>query len=211
MIDLVTTAPRADTSQNWSSSRPAAAQPDAVSTGFGSVTAATVVRISTISSVSLHGIRPDQILGQLLRHRPTGPGQPRKPVPRRTTARTDCIHQRHGPAGRTSCTPPIPHAIASSTATCAGMPCKPSRVADGLQHRHGSTGVDRSRPDPRDGRRERVRHPPAKAGGAVVGGHDHVTDDAPRHRLSEQPVRGGCADDHHHSAAEGSQPFGRAG
>ena len=36
MIDLVTTAPSSVTSKNWSSSRPAAAQPDAVSTGLGS-------------------------------------------------------------------------------------------------------------------------------------------------------------------------------
>ena len=36
MIDLVTTAPSAATSKNWPSSRPAAAQPEAVRTGLGS-------------------------------------------------------------------------------------------------------------------------------------------------------------------------------
>jgi hypothetical protein len=36
MTDLVTTAPTSATSKNCCSSRPAAAQPDAVSTGFGS-------------------------------------------------------------------------------------------------------------------------------------------------------------------------------
>jgi hypothetical protein len=33
---LVTIAPSSDTSKNWSSSRPAAAHPEAVITGFGS-------------------------------------------------------------------------------------------------------------------------------------------------------------------------------
>ena len=44
MIDLVTTAPSSATSKNWSSSRPAAAQPDAVRTGLGSGEAAEVGR-----------------------------------------------------------------------------------------------------------------------------------------------------------------------
>ena len=42
MIDLVTIAPISVMSKNWSSSRPAAAQPDAVSTGFGSSRPASV-------------------------------------------------------------------------------------------------------------------------------------------------------------------------
>jgi hypothetical protein len=36
MTDLVTTAPIFEMSKNWASSRPAAAQPDAVRMGFGS-------------------------------------------------------------------------------------------------------------------------------------------------------------------------------
>ena len=47
MIDLVTTPPSSARSKNWASSRPAAAQPDAVSTGLGSAKRASVVDMST--------------------------------------------------------------------------------------------------------------------------------------------------------------------
>ena len=49
MIDLVTTPPSSVTSKNWSSSRPAAAQPLAVKTGFGKRVPASTVDRSAIS------------------------------------------------------------------------------------------------------------------------------------------------------------------
>jgi hypothetical protein len=46
MIDLVTMPPSSLTSKNWSSSWPAAAQPEAVKTGFGKVTEPSRVLMS---------------------------------------------------------------------------------------------------------------------------------------------------------------------
>src|SRR4051812_21613885 len=62
MIDLVTTAPSCATSKNWFSSRPAAEQPDAVSTGFGSRSAPSRAVMSTLMSVTApHCLGADEI------------------------------------------------------------------------------------------------------------------------------------------------------
>jgi hypothetical protein len=51
MIDLVTTAPSSATSKNWPSSRPAAAQPEAVSTGLGSTRSPSRAVMSSTGAV----------------------------------------------------------------------------------------------------------------------------------------------------------------
>ena len=99
---LVTIAPMDVMSKNWSSSRPAAAQPDAVRTGLGSSTPPRTVPMSMVPTGSSPGIglweisardisdppppvRPGCRAGSC-RHRPTARGPRGRRAPRRRTA-----------------------------------------------------------------------------------------------------------------------------
>ena len=66
MIDLVTTAPSSLMSMNWSSSWPAAAQPDAVVIGFGSSRPASVVDMST-SAIGAGSLGADVMVMRVMR------------------------------------------------------------------------------------------------------------------------------------------------
>src|SRR5450432_2231773 len=55
MMDFVTMPPSAATSKNWASSCPAAAQPEAVSTGFGNANRPRLAAMSTVLVVFATG------------------------------------------------------------------------------------------------------------------------------------------------------------
>ena len=89
ITDLVTNAPSSRMSKNRASSRPLAAQPEAVIIGLGRVTAPSRTDMSTAISDHPPGVRRPCRRAPGIprrRRRPTGRGHRGRPAPRRTTA-----------------------------------------------------------------------------------------------------------------------------
>ena len=195
MIDLVTTAPSWATSKNWCSSRPAAAQPDAVSTGLGSVSGAEPRRHVGHSASAPIASAPTRSARQRADVVPAHPAGRRTPGPRRRSGRSAIVPSSPRTGSTQVMHTPMPQAIDSSTATWARMARSRAIVADRLQHRHRPAGVDDLGADPLDRVGQYVGDQAlARPADAVVGGDGDLPDGALGRQLAEQPPGGGRAE-----------------
>ena len=150
ITDLVTNAPSSQTSKNRCSSRPFAAQPDAVISGFGRVDVPPSVAPYMSTAISGHLTRggADRVGGHPAE--PSANASQRTRSPRKTGPSTHERTIRVAPSGPVTgitqvMQTPMPQAIDSSTATWATAPSAVGDVGDRLEHAHRAAAVDDGR------------------------------------------------------------------
>ena len=162
MIDLVTTAPSAATSKNWSQ---LAAGGGAAGRGEDRVGQRQPRRARRVRSTRLAARRrsdgeltgahrgscaqcppatgaPTRVGAARCPRRPSAPGRRGRPAPRRRSAPSGSRRRRRRPAARRSCRPRCRRPSTPRRRTAPGCRAPAATAADRAQHRHRAAGVD---------------------------------------------------------------------